>query len=321
MMNATQALHFIDTLLKYNNFTIAAQKLYISQPYLTQYIKRIEDQLNTTIIDRSSHPFELTPAGRLYYYHLQTICDQELHFKQSLDSLKSQTATTIQLGVLPSLGTFLLPLFCYDYLQQNTHIKLNINEAIPTLNEQALVEKRIDYYLGQNPELLPKHIDYKETENSHYYAIIPKANPLYQPEKVLLETDNSILKAILSQPLLLTSTGSAVRQQTDLLLKYYQIDPHIVLETSNIYTIVQLAKTQLGIAILPSITIDESFVERRDFNLYPIPEELMSFNCFIAWRKDRELHEDDLSLIQQFQLNTNQYIQNHHLEKIYPRNK
>ena len=47
-------LQYIDTLLKYNNYTKAAKDLFISQPYLTQAIKKVEQELGTAIIIRQS---------------------------------------------------------------------------------------------------------------------------------------------------------------------------------------------------------------------------------------------------------------------------
>ena len=72
MNDPETVLHFIDVLLKESNFTRAASELYISQPYLTQLIKRIERKLGTKIIDRESIPFKLTEAGIIYYNYLET---------------------------------------------------------------------------------------------------------------------------------------------------------------------------------------------------------------------------------------------------------
>lgn len=52
MNNPEELQHFLDVLLKESNFTRAAKELYISQPYLTQLIGRIEKKLGTKIINR-----------------------------------------------------------------------------------------------------------------------------------------------------------------------------------------------------------------------------------------------------------------------------
>ena len=64
-------LNYLETLLKESNFTRAAEHLYISQPYLTQLIKRVEKKLGTTIINRDKVPFTLTESGQIYYQYLE----------------------------------------------------------------------------------------------------------------------------------------------------------------------------------------------------------------------------------------------------------
>lgn len=72
-MKLPYTLQYIDALLKHGNFTKAAKDLYISQPYLTQTIKKIEKELGTEIINRKSPQLQLTDAGKIYYQYLETI--------------------------------------------------------------------------------------------------------------------------------------------------------------------------------------------------------------------------------------------------------
>ena len=73
MNNPEEIQHFIDVLIKEDSFVKAAKKLYISQPYLTQLIKRIESHLGTPIINRDKKPYSLTQAGLLYYQYLENV--------------------------------------------------------------------------------------------------------------------------------------------------------------------------------------------------------------------------------------------------------
>ena len=60
--HSQSTLYYIDALLKYSNYSKAAKSLYISQPYLTQVIKRIETQLNCELINRSKLPYQFNGA-------------------------------------------------------------------------------------------------------------------------------------------------------------------------------------------------------------------------------------------------------------------
>ncbi|MBA1392918.1 LysR family transcriptional regulator, partial [Lactobacillus sp. XV13L] len=60
MNNPEELQHLLDVLLKNSSFTKAAKELYISQPYLTQLVGRIEKNLGVKIIERAKLPYTLT---------------------------------------------------------------------------------------------------------------------------------------------------------------------------------------------------------------------------------------------------------------------
>ena len=70
ILNDNTILQYLDSLLKYNSFTKASEDLYISQPYLTQVVKKTEKHIGVKIIDRGNNQIRLTEAGRLYYKYL-----------------------------------------------------------------------------------------------------------------------------------------------------------------------------------------------------------------------------------------------------------
>ena len=53
--------------VKYNSFTIAAEKLFISQPTISAHIRQLEDELNIRLISRTTKNIEITPKGREFY--------------------------------------------------------------------------------------------------------------------------------------------------------------------------------------------------------------------------------------------------------------
>ena len=110
-------LQYLDTLLRYGNFTKAAQQLYISQPYLTQLVKRKERELNVELINRHSAHLQLTEAGKLYYQYLEKINQEKVDFHQKLTQYNNNNEVTIKVGVLPSMGSFILPLFVPNFMQ------------------------------------------------------------------------------------------------------------------------------------------------------------------------------------------------------------
>lgn len=63
-------LHYLTTLLRTGNYTVAARELYTSQPYLTQIIQRLERDLQLRLVNRSGRQLALTEAGQIYLAYL-----------------------------------------------------------------------------------------------------------------------------------------------------------------------------------------------------------------------------------------------------------
>ena len=106
------------------------------------------------------------------------------------------------------------------------------------------------------------------------------------------------MKELLQSPLILTTSGSAIRRQIDQLLKKYKVEPTILVESSNIYTAAALAENNLGLAIVPESVLQAATM--TPFNLYPIPEEMLTLNYFIAHQAERPLSIADQNLIRYF---------------------
>ena len=104
MNNPEELQHFLDVLLKESNFTRAAKELYISQPYLTQLIGRIEKKLGTKIINRDERPYTLTPAGLIYYQYLENVSYNKQQLGRKLEAYTHPDQQIIKIGILESLG-------------------------------------------------------------------------------------------------------------------------------------------------------------------------------------------------------------------------
>ena len=59
------------TIVKERSISKAAERLYLSQPYLSQYLAKLETTVGAVLLDRSHSPLHLTPAGEIFYAYLE----------------------------------------------------------------------------------------------------------------------------------------------------------------------------------------------------------------------------------------------------------
>ncbi|WP_339837494.1 LysR family transcriptional regulator [Paenibacillus sp. FSL R7-0272] len=297
-LESQDILCYIDSLLKHSNFSKAAQSLYISQPYLTKVIKKVESQLDCELITRNKLPYRLTEQGKIYYQYLTSLEHSYAKLMKEISYASDIGNKVLRIGILPSLGSYLIPLFLPAFLKLHPAYKINLVEDLPEKNEKRLQNVELDFWIGQNSSSISPNLNAFSWGKHSYRAVIPRGCELYQRNVAVIPGGRFDIATILSQQLVLTSKGSAVRKQIDQLLSVHKIQPSIVMESNEIHTVLKLAKQNMGLTIIPeSVQIDESASE---YNIYPIPIDKMSLDYFIAHHSERKLSSVDHDLIHTF---------------------
>ena len=293
-------LYYIDAILKYSNYGKAAKALYVSQPYLTQVIKRVEKQLECELINRSELPYRLTEQGKIYYEYLTSLENRYSRFLNEIAAVGNLEKQVIKIGILPSLGTYLLPLLLPNFLKKHPNCKVELFEDFPEKNEKRTLSGELDFWIGQNSRNISPNLSSTILGKNSYIAIIPCSCPLYKEGVPIIEEGTYDMKTLLSQYLILTSKGSSIRSQIDQLLSLYKITPNIILESTEIYTIQKLSMNNIGLTFIPESISVQPCPEK--YNLYTLPIEELSLDFFIAHHSDRPLSETDLALINAFSI-------------------
>ncbi|RMC47427.1 MULTISPECIES: LysR family transcriptional regulator [unclassified Lactobacillus] len=291
-------LHYIDVLLKESNFTRAAQELYISQPYLTQLLKRIEHKLGTKIINRKTTPFTLTKAGVIYYKYLETTTANNQNLAKKLIRYASPKKEIIRIGVLESLGTFLIPELLPDFLAENPNIEIQLSETFPRNSETQLLNEQIDCYIGQTPESLNTELDFFVNGEENYYVIISPQSSYFKKDRFILNQDEYNLKEILQQPFVVSFSNSAIRHQVNGIFHKFNVKPNIVLESKSILTATNLAIKGVGLTISAASIIKR--MNRTPINLLPLDHTLIQIKYFIAVKHKKRLDPGLKKLITKF---------------------
>ncbi len=293
-------LYYIDAILKYSNYGKAAKSLYVSQPYLTQVIKRIENQLACRLINRDELPYRLTEQGKIYYEYLTASENQYSRFIREISAVTNRDKQVIKIGILPSLGTYILPLLLPRFLEMHPSCKVELSEDLPEKNEKRTLNGELDFWIGQNSRNISPNLRSTVWGKNSYSVIIPPCSDLYQKGVAVVEAGTFDMKTLLRQNLILTSKGSSIRSQIDQLLSVYKISPKIVVESTEIYTVRKLAMHNVGVTFIPeSLHVDAC---PSKYNIYPLPMDELSLDFFIAHHSDRRLSEMDKALIASFSI-------------------
>ena len=118
-MDIRQLEAFVYT-AKYQSFSLAAQKLYLSQPTVSSHICNLEKELHTQLLQRTTKALSMTPAGRRLYSYAAEILD--LRHKAVLE-LTSQQEALLHIGVSSVPSLHLLPELLAAYHVQAPEVR------------------------------------------------------------------------------------------------------------------------------------------------------------------------------------------------------
>lgn len=298
MNNSDTMLTYLDMLLKESNFHKAAEKLYISQPYLSKVIKQIEEKLGTKILNHNTIPFSLTDAGLLYYRYLENTSAQKHTLIQKLQKF-TDNKEIISIAILESLGTFLLPKILPGYLKSHPHVKIQINEGFPSESEDKLLTNHVDCYMGQTPETLSQGIQAHINGGEVYYIVIPSNSKFFIKNQFILSQDTYKLEDLLRESFILSSPDSAIRHQVNGLFQTYKIVPRINMVTNSVITAANLSINGLGLTVSCASILKR--IQQKPINLYPLDPNLIRIRYFIGTKKGRQLSPSIQDLIKVFE--------------------
>lgn len=135
-MTITQ-LQYVLAVAEHKNFTLAAEKCFVTQPTLSMQIQKIEEELNILIFDRSKKPIQLTDIGQKIVNQAKNIVNEADRIKDIVEQQKGFIGGEFRLGIIPTIMPTLLPMFLNNFIKKYPKVKLLIEE----LNTDEIIVK------------------------------------------------------------------------------------------------------------------------------------------------------------------------------------
>lgn len=146
-----QQIEYALALEKHRSFTKAAQSTYVTQPTLTMQIRKLEQEIDTEIFDRSTSPITLTKEGRIFIEHAMNIMAEVKALYQQIKASTDLVEGTFRLGIIPTVAPYLLPLFLGDFQRKYPNTCLDILEVQTKDMIEAIRTDELDFGIAATP--------------------------------------------------------------------------------------------------------------------------------------------------------------------------
>lgn len=141
---------YIYAVYQERSFSKAAQKLYVSQPWLSSVVKKVEQEIKTPIFDRSTNPISLTSAGQYYIQQVEQVMNIEEEMRRHFAQLSSQE-TQLHIGSSMFFCTYVLPRLFQEFREENPQITLTLTEGGGNSMTEKLLNHKLDFFLEAEP--------------------------------------------------------------------------------------------------------------------------------------------------------------------------
>lgn len=244
-------LRYIVALNQTGHFGKAAEKCCVSQPTLSVAIKKLEEELDVTLFERSRQQVRATPLGEKIIQQAQTVLEQASLIRDLADTGKDPLGSTLSVGAIFTVGPYLFPHFVPRLQSAAPHMPLFIEENFTAVLREKLKSGDLDAIVIALP--------FNEVD------VVTK--PLYDESFVVLLQDNHPLAAetaisthqLESERVLLLGEGHCFRDQVldacPGLKTHLRTTPDAlqsVVEGSSLETLKYMVASGLGVTVLPA---------------------------------------------------------------------
>jgi LysR family hydrogen peroxide-inducible transcriptional activator len=224
------------------SFLLASRKCFVSQPALSQQIKKIENELGFNIFERDRKNVITSNQGKEVIKYAQQI----LNYYQKLKSIDEKDIS-IKIGLIPTICPYLLPKIVNKLHDSLPNIKFYFLE----LKTDQLIEKlkkgEIDMgIIAYFPDLINDKLSYDKLYDEEFFLTLP-------PNSNLTSDD---FPEILSQgKLILLEEGNCISENIKDICSLYNQRSFSNFYATNIETVKNMVKIGNGIALLPKLSL------------------------------------------------------------------
>lgn len=248
-----QQLRIFKAVATEKNFTKAAEILYLSQPSLSKQIKKLENNLDTILLNRENNKLSLTESGKMFLQYSERILSLCEESCRALIDLKNGERGQLRVGASQTIGTYLMPqvlaLFAQNYPQINLKVQVNSTRFI----SKNILNRKIDIAVvgGEIPIQLKKNLLIEDFLEDEFSLIISKLHP-FAIKKNITKHDLYNLNFIS------LNSNSTIRKFIDNILIQNQIEINqlkIIMQLNSIEGIKTAVSLGLGAAFVSSAAI------------------------------------------------------------------
>ncbi len=283
----TKQLTYVQVLAREGSFSRAADTLGITQPSLSQYIKKIEREIGQELFDRANGDVRITDAGRAYLETGRKILDLEHQLETRLSDLADNRAGSLVIGAAPYRAAGMMPTIAREFRKLHPGMHLIVREGTTAELAEGMTHGEYDLALT----LLPVDGRLLHSMNVMEEELV-LAVPADRESLPAVELEDRRFPAVdvgvlNGRRFVMLTDAQFMQKQLENLCLDYGLKLKTAAVVKSLEAQIAMVKAGVGIALMPSGI--ERFSAPGEVCFYSFLQPLPKREVAIIWRRDRPL--------------------------------
>jgi LysR family transcriptional regulator, hydrogen peroxide-inducible genes activator len=252
-------LKYIVAVARERHFGKAAEACFVSQPTLSVAIKKLEEELELKLFERNASEVAVTPLGDEIVRQAQVVLEQAAAIKEIAKRGKDPLAGPLRLGVIYTIGPYLLPDLVRQVIERTPQMPLMLQENLTAKLLEQLRLGEIDCAILAEP-FPDTNLAIAPLYDEPFVAVVPVSHPLAQQDEITADQ-------LKQETMLLLGTGHCFRDHV------LEVCPEFArfsndaegirksFEGSSLETIRHMVAAGMGVTLVPRLSVPNSALE------------------------------------------------------------
>ena len=280
-------LRYIVAVAREKHFGRAAEACFVSQPTLSVAIKKLEEELDVKLFERGANEVSVTHLGEAIVRQAQTVIEQAAAIKEIAKRGKDPLAGPLTLGIIYTIGPYLLPELVRYTIETNPQMPLMLQENFTVKLLEMLRTGDLDCAILAEP-FPDSGLAVAPLYDEPFMIAVPKTHPLAKRNSVSAEE-------LKQETMLLLGTGHCFRDHVlEVCPEYarFASDAEGIrksFEGSSLETIKYMVASGMGITVVPQLSVPEEPQSHIAYVKFapPVPTR----RVVLAWRRSFTRYE------------------------------
>lgn len=269
-----QQIRYFISLSQEKHFNRAAKRMHVTQPTLSQQIKKMEEEIGSPLFERSSQGVNLTPAGEQLLPHAIAMIDELERGITKIQEESGEITGTIRLAAIPTMAPYIFPPLIREIKHKAPDLKLQIFEETTSVSLDFMQQGKIDLGI-LSPPINEAGIVARTLGEEVFYVACAKSHPFAKKKHIKM----SELK---KEQMLILQEGHCFSDQALDYCKRSRHDDQVIFQGSSLTSVLNLAESGEGITLVPKMAIQPKMYPNLKFIPFANPAPKREIG--VIWR-------------------------------------